>query len=88
MYSIELVNKVKNYVQKTVPPVKPSEIADHFNVSFNEAHKALRYIAAINGEGYFSTMCECRVLYILSDGTAFLGGIDDCPVHGFGEATV
>ena len=29
--------------------------------------------------------CTCRVVTTLQDGTRFLGGVDDCPVHGFKE---
>jgi hypothetical protein len=32
--------------------------------------------------------CTCRLVDVLPDGTILLGGIDDCPVHGFGTSSI
>lgn len=31
--------------------------------------------------------CQCTIAAVLPDGTMFPGGVDDCPVHGFGGRT-
>lgn len=38
-----------------------------------------------DNNSYFVKGCDCHVVTTLPDGTRILGGVDDCPVHGFGE---
>jgi len=40
-------------------------------------------LAEMEWEAYHVNGCTCRLTTILPDGQWLLGGVDDCPIHGF-----
>ena len=44
-----------------------------------------RHVKACQKKARFPPGCTCRIATVLPDGTSYLGGVDDCPIHGFGE---